>query len=135
MIGALDLAWSPEIELAQGAAHARLEELSPGLIARAELRQGDLWLGAHAGLSLSWVHAQGSDGRERGEERQKLVSALFGLHLELEIAEGFGLYGALGLQLRPLRQHFTVNGLDLLDLGRLRPIGSLALSWSWPSAT
>jgi hypothetical protein len=130
LVGGLQLAWSPELELSSGASHATLEELAPGMIARAELRQGDLWLGAHAGLSLSLLHATGSDGRERGEANEKLVSALVGLHAELEIAAGFGLYGGAGLQVRLHRERFTVGRVELIDVGRLRPIATLALAWT-----
>jgi hypothetical protein len=129
-VGGLQLAWSPEIELSSGASHATLEELSPGVIARAELRQGDLWLGAHGGLSLSLLHATGTDGRERGEGDEEIVSALVGLHVELAIAAGFGLYGGLALQLRMHREHFTVGRVELIDVGRLRPIATLALAWT-----
>jgi hypothetical protein len=132
LVGLLELTWFPEIELARGPAHVRLVELAPGLQARAELQQGDLWLGAHGGLALSFVKARGTDGRERGEARKKVLVALLGLHAELQIAGGFGLLASLGVQLKLHRQRFTVNGAELLDLGRLRPIGTLALSFRWP---
>lgn len=134
LVGGLELAWSPETELARGPLRATVEELAPGLFARAELRQGDLWLGAHTGLSLSLVHAEGSDGRERGDARVSLASARVGLHVELEVGRGFGLHAGLGLQLRLRRQRFTVAGVELIDFGRLRPAASLALAWRWPSS-
>jgi hypothetical protein len=133
LLGALELAWFPEVELSRGASQARVSELAPGLFARAEVRRGALWLGAHGGLSLSFVHAEGSDGRERAATRVQLMSVLGGLHLELAITEGLGLYAGLDLQVQRRRQRFTVDGAELVDFGRLRPLASLALAWSSPA--
>lgn len=130
LVGALELAWFPELELARGSSRARVSELAPGLSCRVELQRGALWLGAHGGLSLSLVHAEGSDGREHGDASVQLISVLGGLHGELAIAEGFALYAGLDLQARPRRQRFTVDGTQLVDFGRLRPAASLALTWS-----
>ncbi len=132
LVGALELAWFPELALSSGPKQARVSELAPGLFARAELRRGALWLGAHGGLSLSFVQAEGTDGRERGRASAQLLSALFGLHFELAISEGFGLYAGLDLQVQRRRQRFSVDRVELVDFGRLRPLASLALAWSAP---
>jgi len=133
LVGAFELSWFPAIELTSGPARARVRELAPGVFARAELRRAALCIGAHGGLGLSFVHAEGSDGRERGEATTRLVSARGGLHVELAIAAGLGLYFGVDLQARLGRQRFTVDGVQLVDFGRLRPLATLALAWSGPA--
>jgi hypothetical protein len=119
-----------EIELSSAAAQVELFELAPGVLAQAQLRQGAIWLGLRAGLSLSVIDAQGQGARGRGEASRLAPAWSAGVEVEVPLLDGIGLVAALELQARFRRQRFSVEGAEVVDLGRLRPLASIALSWS-----
>jgi hypothetical protein len=129
--GLLELAVFPELEVEVPSAEVRLFELAPGALAHAQWRQADVWIGLRAGLSLSFLAAQGHNAASSGEVSGLVApSWTFGVDVELPIGRGVGVAAALDLQARIRRQRFTVAGDQVVDLGRLRPLVSIALTWS-----
>jgi len=128
--GLAELTVFPELELGAAAGQARLFELAPGLLGHAQWRQGAVWIGLRAGLFVSVLAAQGQSARGRGEAREIAPSWLAGVDVELPIGDGVGLAAAVDLQARIRRQRFSIDENEVVDLGRLRPVVSIALTWS-----
>jgi hypothetical protein len=129
--GRLELRWFPELTAeGSGASEARLSEVAPGLLLRAQWRTSALRLGLRAGIALSFLDADAASARGVGDDAPTVTSLLAGPELELPIAAGFGLSAALELQVRLRRQRYTVLGEELIDLGRVRPLLLLALTWN-----
>jgi hypothetical protein len=128
--GLVELAVFPELEVQVPPAEVRLFELAPGALAHAQWRQADVWIGLRAGLSFSFLNAEGHSAAGSGEGSELAPAWLFGVDVEVPIGAGVGVAAALDLQARIRRQRFTVAGDQVVDLGRLRPLVSIALTWS-----
>jgi hypothetical protein len=131
----LGLGWFPALRIESAGDSVRLSELAPGLALHAQLRQAALWLGLRSGASLVWVQASGRsrDGARGPQGSEQLAVLENGFDVELPIAGGFGVELALLLQTWLDRQRFAVNGMQVADLGRLRPLVRLSLTWVVPS--
>jgi hypothetical protein len=129
----LALGWFPALRIERAGESVRLSELAPGLALHAQLRQAALWLGLHSGVSLVWVQASGrSRSGAQGQASEQLAVLENGFDVELPIAGGLGMELALLAQAWLDRQRFAVNGREVADLGRLRPLALLALTWAVP---
>jgi hypothetical protein len=120
----------PELEVDATAGKANLFELAPGVLAHAQWRQGAVWVGLRAGLALSLLAAEGQSPSGRGDAREIAPSWLAGVDVELPISDGLGVAAAVDLQTRIRRQRFSIDEDEVVDLGRLRPLVSIALTWS-----
>jgi hypothetical protein len=128
--GLAEISWLPPLRITSGDSQVQLDELGPGLLARAQLREGRVWLGLRAGAGLSWIEAEGQSLLARGTPESLLVATwLLGFDTEIEILGGVGLLAALELQGREPRRRFTVERERVVDLGRLRPLGLIALTF------
>lgn len=133
LAGMLQVTVFPQVELARGASRVRFYEIGPGLLLRAQLRQGLFWFGVRAGPQLSWVKAEGESATRAGEANELTTSLLVGAEVELPIDDGVGIAAGVDLEAHFKRQHFTVEGERVVDLGRLRPVASIALTWNGPA--
>ena len=126
-----ELSWLPPVTAQRAGAQVRFGEIVPALVLHSQLRQGGLWLGAHTGFGLSYVDATGtSSSGESRDATERVALWLVGLELELPMGAGFGLLLGVELQARLRRQRFAVNGTEVVDLGRIRPLAGLALTWN-----
>jgi hypothetical protein len=127
-----ELSWLPPVTAQRAGAQVRFGELVPALVLHGQLRQGPLWLGARTGFGLAFVDATGSTSSTGLSAHRTVRTALWlvGLELELPVAAGFGLLLGVELRARFRNQRFEVNGNEVVDLGRLRPLVGLALTWT-----
>lgn len=128
--GLLALSWHPEVDAQGDGARVSVAEVAPGLLARVGFRTRAVWLGLRAGAALSFIEAQAVSARGSGEASVRVVSFVTGLEIEVPIADGIGLVAAVELQTRARRQRFAVLGDAFVDLGRVRPLALLAVTWS-----
>jgi hypothetical protein len=127
----LVLGWFPSLEARRADASVRVSEVAPELALHAQLRQRGLWLGARTGLALALVHATGRNGAgAQGEAHEQLPSWQLAVDAELPLVDGLSLDFEVGLQTWLRRQRFAVDAMQVLDLGRLRPLARLALVFS-----
>jgi hypothetical protein len=127
--GLAELSWFPRLRIARGSSQVRFDELGPGLLARAQLREGSVWLGLRTGAGLSWIDADAQSASSDGEASELVATWLVGFDAEIEIVGGLGLAAAIELQGREPRRRFAVEGEHVVDLGRLRPLALLALTF------
>lgn len=133
LAGLLQVAVFPQLEIAQGPSRVRLYEIAPSLLARAQLQHGALWFGLRLGPELSAVKAEGKSANGQGETSEVVASLLVGAEVELQLGAGVGVAAAIDLQGRFKRQRFTVDSDRVVDLGRVRPVASLGLTWNGPA--
>ncbi|MFI5308357.1 MAG: hypothetical protein ACHQ53_13440 [Polyangiales bacterium] len=130
----LALAWFPALRIESAGDSVRVSELAPGLALHAQVRQAALWLGLRSGVALVWVQASGrSRSGTQGQGSEQLAVLENGVDVELPIARGLGVELELLAQTWLDRQRFAVNGREIADLGRLRPLARLTLTWAVPA--
>jgi hypothetical protein len=127
--GLLQMGVFPLVEIEREAAVVRFYELAPGLLVRAQFDHRPWWFGLRGGPQLSVVDAEARAEGSEGEASEVLASFLVGAEVELTIGGGVGIAAAIDLEGRFTRQFFTVAGERVMDLGRVRPIASIALTW------
>jgi hypothetical protein len=117
---------SVEIESEQGRVSYR--ELGPGLAILGLLHASPLAVGLQLGSLLRLVDAKGMTPAGETGSRQELVPVLFSLfQVELELGLRFASRIGAGLEINLRRQRFAVNGREVADLGRVRPMAQAAL--------
>jgi len=129
--GALaEVTWLPAVTREDAGARVQVQELTPALRLSAQTWLGSLWLGPYTAVAWSVVRAEASSADGMVDDASELSpSWLAGAGIELPLSAGFGLALDLGVQVRLRRQRFSVEGRELADSGRARPVGRLALSF------
>jgi hypothetical protein len=120
----------PALRIERGGARVRYRELQPALLAHAQVREGDLWLGAHTGFALSFADARGERPRVTPGSSDRLPAWTVGVDATLALGAGLGVSLGVDLQVRMRRQRYAIDGDEVADLGRLRPLARLALTWT-----
>ncbi|MGD8860448.1 MAG: hypothetical protein PVI30_10595 [Myxococcales bacterium] len=119
----------PSVGVAEGPREARLTELSARLSIAWLHALGPAHVGARAGLTLGTVQVEGRtpDGRT-GEATEVAPGALLLAEARISLGDpGPWLQLWLGAQARLTRRRYTIEGEEVADLGRLRPLLALGL--------
>ncbi len=127
----LGFIFMPSLGIASAGSSVHFSELSPELTLSLARRIDSVWLGVRSGVAYSFISASGrtAAGASAGAHT-RLASWLLGIRAEVPIAASLSLQLGIDLQTRLLHQRFAVNGRDVADLGGLRPLAYLALSWA-----
>lgn len=132
LAGGAELMFMPRVDIHRGDARVGIQELAPGLWLRAQSKQGPLWLGLRTGFALSFIAVDGRANADAptDEASVRVASCRIGADAELPLAAGVGLLLGVDLQMRWQRRHFAVDREEAADLGIVRPLFSLALTWN-----
>lgn len=112
-----------DVDLAEQDLAAGLRVLGPGRVR----------LGGTIEAGARWLHAEGTtDGGAMGTASELVPVLSAGPEARLRLRPGVELRAGLAAELAARRQRFALNDVPVLDVGRWRAVGTLALVVTWP---